>query len=357
MTLRPFLTATYLGALFLPGCQTTPPQRLALDAGALEKVQANIKREVGIYVANVANASKQRPDRSQFWCGSGDIDFDISSVKADLTVTNETIENAGITAKIPFTAVTIGPSGKAIGDATNTQELIYNLWPLRGDQQSVQFTDDIDLSKPAMADKAPIAYTLWQLRTALIESDKKTMAGGPQACLTDYNPASPAGDAGNTVKLGLSFVSDKSGGLELTVSVLDITDSFESKGTTGNTLTVSFVQRDLAGIQNLKSSNDKFCAFPYSETLSCKIAKGALHLVTAPVSKVPEEKQQLEVNVTSLCDAQKKATKKTKGPAPKEPSHTGTNTTDEPKLTCQTAKALQQTAVAHVSQGVGLRLN
>ncbi|HVI04884.1 MAG TPA: hypothetical protein VM711_02165 [Sphingomicrobium sp.] len=355
MTLRLILSATCVGALLLAGCQTMPPQKLALNAEALEKVQANIKQEVGIYLANVANASKQRPDPSQFWCGSGDIDFDISSVKADLTVTNETIKSAGITAKIPSTAVTIGPSGKATGDATNTQELIYNLWPLHSDQQSVPFTDDMDLSNPAMANRAPIAYTLWQLRKALIESAKKT-AAGPQACFTDYNPANPAGDAGNTARLGLSFVSDQSAGLEFSVSVLDITDSIESKGTTGNTLTVSFVQRDLAGIQNLKNGNDKFCAFPYSDTLSCKIARGALHLVTAPVSKLPDERKKLEANVATLCAAERKAGKKAKAPPAKDSSQTDTSQA-EPKLTCQTAKGLQKTAEAFVGHGIALTAN
>src|SRR5204863_4965290 len=99
------------------------------------------------------------------------------------------------------------------------------------------------------------------LREALINSAKRS-AQGPQPCFTDYNPDKPAGDAGNTFKLGLSFVNDKTVGLEIKVWILDLTATTEWKSTTGNTLTVSFVQRGLDVIQRAKDKVDVLCKYP-----------------------------------------------------------------------------------------------
>src|ERR1700686_5828217 len=107
MNLRLSLAAACLGGLILTGCPTTPPERQALSKEAVAKVQADIKREIGIYLAAVqdSTASRTAESREEFWCGSGDIKFDIASVKAVLTVTNETIKNTGVKAKIPFKTI------------------------------------------------------------------------------------------------------------------------------------------------------------------------------------------------------------------------------------------------------------
>jgi hypothetical protein len=251
------------------GCSTTPPKKQALDTAAITVVQAEIKRQVGIYMQAVASEPAVHGDPKDFWCGTGNINFDISTVKAELTTTIETIRNAGITAKIPIHAVTIDPSIGASTDVTNTQVLDYNLWPLDFGRQSLPKS----MPTPEEKQSAPIAQVLLSLREALINSAKRTDPNKPQPCFTDYNPDKPAADAGNTFKLGLSFVNDVTKKFEISVWVLDLTAGTETKGTTGNTLTVSFVQRDLAKIQRARDAVDTECKYPKKETdTTCKDA-------------------------------------------------------------------------------------
>jgi hypothetical protein len=212
---------------------------------------------VGIYMRAVTYGEKIGATK-MYSCGHGDIGFDISSVKAELTVTNETISSAGVTLKIPVHAVTVSPSGSGKADATNTQALTYNLWPLEMEFQNLERTVP---SKEELAE-APIAAVLLALREALAESAETKY--GKQPCFTDYDPAKPGADAGNTTKLDLKFVRDIKGGLEISVGVLDLTASMERIGTSGNTLTVAFVQHGLAKLQMAKDKVDALCKYPKS---------------------------------------------------------------------------------------------
>jgi hypothetical protein len=259
-----FKLLPYLATFALMACSTPPPLKQALDTKAIQTVQAEIKRQVGVYMVAAKNHANENP--KEFWCGTGDIDFDIATVKAELTTTVETINSGGVKLKIPVHAIQVGLSGSVKRDVTNTEVLDYHLWPLEMSRQPLLMSTQPDL------DSAPIAKVLLSLREALIESAKKT-AIGPQPCFTDYNPDKPAADAGNTFKLGLSFVNDLTGGFELSVGVLDLTATTESKGTTGNTLTVSFVQRGLAQLQHAKDKVDTQCKYPKDEnTKECKEA-------------------------------------------------------------------------------------
>ena len=289
----PRLTLT-LACISIAGCVTGPPTRQALTQGAIEKVQAEIKRQVGVYIA--ASAQDSPGDPKEFWCGSGNVGFDIASVKVELTVTDETIRNVGIKAKLPYNAITVGPSGSLKTDTTNTEVLTYSLWPLDASRQLSLPPDDIK--------SAPIAEVLSSLRAGLINSSKRT-APGPQACFTDYNPDKPS-EAGNTFKLGLSFVNDVTGGFELNVWVLDLTATTESKGTTGNTLTVSFVQHAFKDIQTLRDEATQQCKFPDLDKPICEIATQALVLITTPTAGVEAALKDLYTSVQDLCTPPKK---------------------------------------------------
>jgi hypothetical protein len=238
----------------LAGCQTVPAKRQALDATAIAAVQGEIKRQLGVYMRDAAN--RPVPNKREFWCGTGNVDFDVSQVKVELTTTLEKITNHSAGMKAPWGALEIDPSGTVKGDATNTEVLDYNLWPLEMKRQQEILKGPRKDEKPA-----PIADAILALRDALIASAEKT-APGPQPCFTDYDPAKPASDAGNSFKLGLSFVSDKTAGLEIKIGHLDITNTAEWKSTTGNTLTVSFVQRGLADMQRARDKADAECKYP-----------------------------------------------------------------------------------------------
>ena len=310
-----------LSFFLLTACNTVSTPKQALNEKAIAVVQADIKRQIALYMA------VPPPDTHamQFWCGSGNIGFDISQVKAELTVTNEAIDNGGVKATIPL-VVSVGPSGSLKRDVTNTQVLTYNLWPVAGDKQPSVAPGDLK--------SAPIAATLVALRDALIEGASKS-ATGPQACFTDYNPDKPSGDSGDAFKIGLTFVNDATLGLELKLSVLGLTATHEVKGTTGNTLTVSFVQRGLKDIQTLQDEADKECKFPDFDSSICVVAKAALHLVTAPTTGLESEKKALETHAQALCAKAKP--------------------TDAETPDCRKARLLTQTAEKLVNIGLGLR--
>jgi hypothetical protein len=268
--IRPTMLLICAAAYAMSGCVSSP-MRQALDEQAIGKVQAEIKRQVGVYIR-----AAQEPDPAAkdgpFWCGNGTIDFDIANVKADLTTTIEHISGVNLGLKIPVSAVTLGPSAGVKRDVTNTEELVYNLWPL----QAARPGADV-LTAPVKSDEldgAPIAQVLLALRHALIVGAQRS-SPGPQPCFTDYNQDKPAADPGNTFKVGLTFVTDATGGLDIKVGILDLSGSLEAKGTTGNTLTISFVQRGVAALQVAKDAVDAECKYPKDGSAACTTAKAA----------------------------------------------------------------------------------
>ena len=138
----------------------------------------------------------------------------------------ETIGSAGFKLKIPANIVTVGPLANAKVDATNSQTLTYNLWPLEMTRQPQLNSVSVESKE---LQNAPIAQVLLSLREALINSAKKS-AKGPLPCFTDYNPDKPSADAGNTFKLALTFVTDVSGGIDISVGILDWQQRQNPKG-------------------------------------------------------------------------------------------------------------------------------
>jgi hypothetical protein len=177
---------------------------------------------------------------------------------------------------------------------------------------------------------APIAGVLSSLRDALTNSAKK-IAPGPQACFTDYNPDKPS-DAGDSFKLGLSLVNDLTGGFELNVWVLDLTATSESKGTTGNTLTVSFIQRSLKNIQTLRDQATEQCKFPDLDKPICEVATQALHIITTPSTSLEIARAKLKAAVELACTPPKKG---------------------DPAPDCKRAEALAKKANDIILAGVG----
>lgn len=273
---------------FIAGCAEQQPVQ-AIDLPAISAVQAEIKRQVAVYLAAAQNPptvkiegvdtpiSRLKP--SDWWCGSGKIDFDISSIKAELTTTLD--NNAGATASftVPVNLVTLGPSGSHTTDETSTQLLTYNLWPTRLQNPAVVARTP----SQSEIDAAPIAKVLLSLRDALVLSAMKVDYSGPkpkarppQACFSDYNPDKPSTDAGNSYKLGLSITNDTKAGLSVKVAILSFSATGESKSTTGNTLTVSFVQQGIRKIQAAKDEVDQACKKPIHDAKACTDAKAKL---------------------------------------------------------------------------------
>jgi hypothetical protein len=112
-----------LALLSTIGCAQQPPIN-AIDARAIGDVQAEIKHQVGVYMNAAKNyqpsivVKKNGQDQvvllsndpAAFWCGRGNIGYNISNVKAELTTALDTTTEGKIGLKIPVHLVTIGPS-------------------------------------------------------------------------------------------------------------------------------------------------------------------------------------------------------------------------------------------------------
>jgi hypothetical protein len=275
----------------LGDCQGSPPLQ-AIDVPAISAVQSEINRQVGIYLAashqpimiNVGGQlmpikNVRPPDGGRmFACGTGNVAFEISQIKAELTTTSsKTIGgSAGIT--VPIHMVTIGAKAGDTVTATNTQTLSYQVWSV----DKVSQNPNISNLHPSReyVDKTPIAQVLRDLREALVAagttydySQTPPVKRQPLPCFTDYDPKKPATASGNTYTLGLSIVNDITGGVTVSVAVLNLGITGEAKSTTGNTLTVSFSQPGIESIQIAQDAVDTECKYPKQDTAACIKAK------------------------------------------------------------------------------------
>ncbi|MGO9137265.1 MAG: hypothetical protein ACLP9S_04690 [Syntrophales bacterium] len=280
--------------LFLVGCVGQHQQLQPIDMSAIGAIQTEIKRQIGIYMVashkdptvkinSIDKKIKELPSDA-FWCGLGKIDFDISSIKAELTTTLDSTSGFKVGVTIPISGGTVTPSAGQTHETMDTQVLDYNLWPLPLEDQRSELTSyykNRDIDKDVSG--APIALVLLDLRSALIQSAMKydysttpPKQKSPQPCFTDYNPDKPAGDAGNLFKIGLTITNDSTGGISINVAPLSIGATGEAKSTTGNTLSVSFIQRGVQDIQKLKDAVDAECKYPKESLPGCTKAKKAL---------------------------------------------------------------------------------
>ena len=256
--------------VYLMGCTTSLPVPQALDYQSISAVEAEIKRQIGLYM--VAEARLQptiidkdnKPvilsnDYRDYACGGGDVRFDISNVQADLLVTDENIASFGGGITIPTAPLSGGLSGKASRDTTNTQELVYNVWfdPLSKQNPNQDFLTQAATYKmltPDPANKmpgAPIALSLINLRDSLISAGLKVdpythTARGPMPCHWNWNidPEKPGGDPGNSIKFGITVLKDTSGNGNISIYIVNLSGGDEFKATRANTLTVKFYQHD-----------------------------------------------------------------------------------------------------------------
>lgn len=232
-------------ALALGGCVGTPPPSLqAIDRSAIEIVQAEIKRQIGVYLAKAEQRRRQPAGPAVArWCGDGSIDYDVVSVKVDLATTDMTNNSANAGLKIPVLTGgkgSIGPSVSTSRTVTNSQELVYTEYMLGKQYQPAELMAlPPDTSKPS-----PIADLMDAQRTALIDAAIKVDHPYPQPCFTNFDPSDPSKPQ-STVTIGVKFESDDNGGIKVDLVVLSFGASVERKGSFANTITVTYGQRGL----------------------------------------------------------------------------------------------------------------
>jgi hypothetical protein len=154
----------------------------------------------------------------------------VISVSLDLTTTLDTTASGSLGFTIPIIGPTgtVGPSGSASHEVSNTQELSFPLFPVADSS----FRMDTSTAAPA-----PIADAIFALREALIRSSALEAV-----CFYDFNYHDPKSDKGGTFKLGLTITDDGKGGVDVKLAVVDVGANYERKSVTGNTITIAFQQ-------------------------------------------------------------------------------------------------------------------
>lgn len=297
MTTRHVLAAAVMAVVLSRCCW----QQSATDTPDIASVQSEIKRQIAVYM--MAAQPSDKKGKAEMWCGSGNVDFDISSVKVQLTTTlaTNTTTGAGATIPLPVALSGLTLSAGTQNSSSNTQTLTYNLWPDEPQTQDFQkalkkFKTEIldnDAKRAEVLNSAPIARLLLDLRKGLIQGAMKAKGKEvglpgekdengkykdfPQPCFTDYDPnklvssnvsgsdsadaqaSDSSGSGGDTVTVGLQFVKGSTAGagvagLSVQPALLNISASGGSTSTTGQTLTVTFVQRGLDALKEKKAA-------------------------------------------------------------------------------------------------------
>lgn len=292
-------------------------QQPPIDIAAISAVQSEIKKQLLVYMRAAEKSpilvkldgqngpetdlrsltSEQR--RQYFWCGDGTIDYDITSVKAELQTS--LVQNVG--GSFGFTVpVPIAPSGTITfsRQATNSQTLDYTLYAIpykmQPDLQNVTAPTDDELRG------APIAQVLLNLRYAQIGAALKidplsgAARGSPEACLTNFSLAKPSDDPKNSYVLALSIVVGANGSVSVGVAAAKIGVSGGSTTTTGHTLTVSFAQRDVDTMQAIRDVVDKKCGAPNGFSDDCKKAQKAyVEVIQNAMNGTPVSPESLRI--------------------------------------------------------------
>ncbi len=247
-------TGFFAGLLSLGLAACSEQQQQVVDISTIPQIQADLKRQIGVYIAAVAARQadlKTHPaDQATYWCGNGSLDFQITSVKLDLTTSLDKSDTISGSATVPLVTGSVGPSVSGASDVANSQELTFTEYAFNPAAQPdevrhLSFTDK-DLAS------APIAQSLLGLRNGLIAAARKSPMGakGPQACfagvpietlLKDADPAKAgAADSGNSFKLGVTITNSASEGIMLKLGVVSLGNTFSQKMVASNSITVGF---------------------------------------------------------------------------------------------------------------------
>ena len=249
----------------LSGCASKPPE--PLDIALIGKTVAQIKEQVGIYQAIVnRDPSRTRPlppIGQDHVCGPGLADFDITAVKAELTTKIETKKDGSgaVTAPIaPLPGATVGGGGGGGLDATNSQVLTFNMFPILN-QKFTTLVNDEELRLPENS----VSATLLAFRGALRQ------ASFYKPCFSTVHDQ--AKDKPDTLVVGVEAVQDKSFNVTLKLIFLNLGGTDDQKQTNGSKVTFSFEPWPLVKI----SAPMKAASGKNKKTVGVGLRGGAVH--------------------------------------------------------------------------------
>jgi hypothetical protein len=201
------LTACLLSAgCTQPGSGPTPTPA----AIPVTEVINQLKLELAAFKADTATAHVE--------CGgvSGPLNMSVSNVQVDLSTTIVTTANGNVSATVPVSFITVGPSAGGSLAYDNSETVTLNFMPS-------------NLVVPAGTNSGQL-----NLANALKALRSQIVAVSPEGQCLSFN-----GKKDQTIKLAFSATRDVTGGIKFTILVVSLGATLESKTTGASTLTVT----------------------------------------------------------------------------------------------------------------------
>lgn len=232
------LFGSALFGILLSACAQSSIHLISSDD--ISSVVNDVKYQTSVYAAQAKYFQLHPRDDDQailaakkrLRCGNGDINVVLTAVKIELATTLDSTSGASFSTSVPLSAITIGPSVSGSAETTNSQELVFNEYPVGNARIYAHKYDTLP----------PIAVALFALRKALILG-----AANDGICFQSVPSKNADKAAANTFKIALAVVEDGKGGVSVGVGALNFGASQEVKSTTGNTITVTFELQDKKG--------------------------------------------------------------------------------------------------------------
>lgn len=222
-------------AFMIGGCAPVG-QRAVISGSAIGETLAEVKKQTTAYLGYQAymrehpkqDPALQGPDGKalSFVCGEGKADFNIRSIRMELTTENTEGMRAGVGPIVALVPGAIAPIASVSSGRTETQKLSYNWYPVR-DQKIFPLSE--------LSEDLPIAVTLANLRAQVLDASSK-----PGACFYAYDPNDPDRDPGHSYIIGLNISKEGQAGVKIGVAEVALDASGTYRSVTGNTLYVTF---------------------------------------------------------------------------------------------------------------------
>ena len=232
------------------GCDQKPalPEKVIIDGAQIDEVLVRVKREIGWFLYDGIQVKKEWPQLLTSLgqngapitpkCGSGYVQFNVTSVAMEFNASNETRDGAKLGLKIPFGPVAagakIGPELSASVQRTIGQKISYLYKPPSLEDFTAVAKEQISIRSPEEFTKerenAVILSSLNLLRDGLIRATQH------YPCFKNLDPNDP--DQKLTLSVGVTR-NEKAGG-EINFYIISGGASHEVKNTGQNQITVSF---------------------------------------------------------------------------------------------------------------------
>jgi hypothetical protein len=233
-----------------------------IDQHGVAQVQLELKRQIGVFMqldaadnlsrgAELWTAAQTQEGREayekRFWCGIGDVDFKIDSVKVEMLTSTETTKK--LSAKFSIFA-----NLSEASDDANSQDLQFSLGLSAHQPNITPLTGLTADQRAALLSAAPIAAVLLSTRDGFIAAARKNPGDDPRQtampCFADLTD----GDKNGSHSVKIAAEVTRTGEVStITLTSVALGPSLEIKSGSNTSIAVSFSHQPLLTYEELDS--------------------------------------------------------------------------------------------------------